>query len=275
MHEYSVTVVIPTYNRAAMLVNAIESVQRQTFPATEIIVVDDGSTDHTAKIMQQQFASVTYIKTHHAGVSSARNIGIKNANSEWIAFLDSDDEWSEKKLQYQILNLQQNPNYLLCHTDEIWVRNGVRVNPMQKHKKRGGHIYRHCLPLCAISPSTAIIHRSIFDTIGLFDVELPACEDYDLWLRICAIHPTLYQEEKLVTRYAGHNDQLSSQHWGMDRFRVSALEKILIANTLNLDNRQLTINMLLKKCSVLIKGGEKRGNIELVEHYEQLVQSYS
>jgi len=274
MNEYSVSVIIPTYNRADMLVKAIESVRQQTLPATEIIVVDDGSTDNTLDIMRSQYSAINTISATHTGVSSARNIGITEAKSQWIAFLDSDDQWFENKLQRQVEQLQKTPGQVLCHSDEIWIRDGVRVNPMQKHKKRGGQIYPHCLPLCAISPSTVLIHRSIFDSVGLFDVNLPACEDYDLWLRICALHPTLYVDEKLVTRYAGQKDQLSNQQWGRDRFRIKTLEKILQNNSLNSVNRQLTIDMLLKKCSVLIKGGIKRENIELVEHYQQLQQAY-
>lgn len=260
-----------------MLQRAIESALRQSLPVLEIIVIDDGSTDNTASLMHTNYAdneSVHFTVITHAGVSCARNAGIELAKGQWIALLDSDDIWHVNKLQRQIEHLQNNPGHLLCHSDEIWIRNEIRVNPMQKHQKRGGNIYQHCLPLCAISPSTTLIHHSLFKSVGLFDKDLPACEDYDLWLRICARHSILYIDEKLVTRYAGHSDQLSSQHWGMDRFRVAALEKIILSNSLSDEYRKLTISIMHKKCKVLIKGGTKRNNIDLVEKYQKILNQY-
>ncbi|MDE2825547.1 MAG: glycosyltransferase family 2 protein, partial [Gemmatimonadota bacterium] len=216
-----VSVVIPTYNRADRLPSAIRSVLEQTAPPAEIIVVDDGSTDGTPALVRT-FPGVRYLRQENQGVSAARNHGIGAAKHDWIALLDSDDEWLPGKLERQWGALERDPRYRFCHTDEIWIRKGRRVNPMKKHAKYGGHIFHHCLPLCVISPSSALIHRDLFERFGMFDPELPVCEDYDLWLRICAREPVLYVDEPLLLKYGGHEDQLSRAYWGMDRFRIRA-----------------------------------------------------
>jgi glycosyltransferase involved in cell wall biosynthesis len=188
----NISVIIPTHNRAHTVSLAIESVLKQSLPPAEIIIVDDGSTDETSALIQDEFPDCHYLHQQNQGVSSARNRGITAASGEWLAFLDSDDEWMPNKLAMQASALKSQPDVHLCHTEEIWIRNGTRVNQMKKHAKRGGWIFQHCLPLCAISPSSVIIHHSIFEDVGLFDETLPACEDYDLWLRICAFYPTLF-----------------------------------------------------------------------------------
>jgi len=257
-----ISVIIPSYNRAHVLGRAIQSVLDQTLPALEIIVVDDGSNDSTPVLMQQQFPQCRYIKQPNSGVSAARNTGIEVATGDWLAFLDSDDEWLAGKLEAQRQLLQQHPNIKICHTEEIWIRNGKRVNQMKKHAKSGGHIFRNCLPLCVISPSSVIIHRDLFDEVGNFDEELPACEDYDLWLRICAQHPVAFVEQPQIKKYGGHEDQLSQHYWGMDRFRIKALEKVISSGLL--DDKELTeaTQTLIKKAEILAQGAAKRDKHE-------------
>jgi glycosyltransferase involved in cell wall biosynthesis len=220
---------------------------QQTTQSHEIIVIDDGSTDNTCDMINDFFPNVKYLYQKNKGVSSARNEGIKIATGDWIAFLDSDDQWLPEKLEKQQRALNHNPDIKLCHTEEIWIRNGIRVNAMKKHTKKGGWIFQHCLPLCVISPSSAIIHRSVFDDVNLFDESLPACEDYDMWLRITVKYPVLFLEDPLIIKYGGHNDQLSRKHWGMDRFRIQALQKILDKNDLSPENHQAACEMLKKK----------------------------
>ncbi len=247
---------------------------QQTFQPKEIIVIDDGSIDETSSMINDLFPNVKYLYQKNNGVSSARNKGIKLATGDWIAFLDSDDQWLPEKLEKQQLVLKRNPEIKLCHTEEIWIRNGIRVNAMKKHSKKGGWIFQHCLPLCAISPSAAIIHRSVFDTVGLFDESLPACEDYDMWLRITAKYPVIFLEDALIKKFGGHEDQLSQKHWGMDRFRIQALQKILDKNELSKENRQAAYEMLLKKAQVFLNGAQKRGKTSESEYYEQLIKQY-
>jgi len=271
----SVSVVIPTYNRVHLLERALDSVLGQTLAADEIIVVDDGSTDNTVSTVKSLHPEVKLIQQDNLGVSAARNAGISAARYDWITLLDSDDIWHENKLERQMSALKNDPEYLICHSDEIWIRDGVRVNQMNKHKKTGGYIFQHCLPLCAISPSAVMIHRSLFEEIGLFDETLPACEDYDLWLRICSRYPVLFIDEALITKHGGHDDQLSRQHWGMDRFRIQALDKIISLAELNDNDRDAAIKMMVNKINIYLAGAEKYGNTEHVEDFKVLLTKYA
>jgi glycosyltransferase involved in cell wall biosynthesis len=264
------SVVIPTYNRAHTLAKALDSVFAQTEfdtdlrDQTEVIVVDDGSTDNTETLIETRYPNVIYhALDNNYGVSHARNRGIDNAKGQWLAFLDSDDEWMPHKIaaQFELLAVSQ---LKLCHTEEVWIRNGVRVNQMKKHAKSGGWIFEKCLALCAISPSSALIHRDLFDQYGLFDEALPACEDYDLWLRLTAFNEVAYVKQACLYKYGGHDDQLSAKHWGMDRFRVIALESILSNQTLNAEYQQAARATLLKKLNILAKGAAKHQNQELL-----------
>jgi len=266
----TVSVVIPTFNRCDLLCTAIESVLNQTLKPNQIIVVDDGSEDNTATIVAKHFPTVELIQQSNHGVSHARNRGIEAADTDWVAFLDSDDRWFKNKLAVQMSAINASPAYRLCHCDEHWIRNGRRVNPMNKHQKRGGDIFKHCLPLCAISPSAAIIHQSVFDEVGVFDESLPACEDYDLWLRICASNPVLFVDTALLEKTGGHDDQLSKKHWGMDRFRLHALGKLLRAHTLSDEHHSLVDSTFKQKYDILINGANKRGNDALVTELETL-----
>jgi GT2 family glycosyltransferase len=270
-----ISVVIPTHNRCDLLKRALLSVSAQTLLPTDIVVIDDGSTDDTAAMIRAEFPAVRYYHQENQGVSSARNLGIQHATGDWIAFLDSDDEWLPEKLTHQQAALTAKPDSLICHTEEQWIRNGVRVNPAKHYAKTSGWIFNECLPLCAISPSTVIIHRSIFATIGLFDTELPACEDYDLWLRITAHYPVLLIAEPQIKKHGGHADQLSQQHWGMDRFRISALQKIIAGGQLTADNQQAAIAMLVKKAEIYLNGMIKRGKTEEAHYYQQLIQQFT
>jgi len=271
----SISVVIPTYNRAVLLERALDSVMAQTLPADEIIVVVDGSTDNTSSMLKSRYPEVNLIQQDNQGVSAARNTGIAAARHDWIALLDSDDVWHQNKLEKQLQGLNNSSEYLFCHSDEIWIRNGVRVSQMNKHKKAGGHIFQHCLPLCVISPSAVVIHRLLFDEIGLFDETLPACEDYDLWLRLCSRYPVLYIDEALITKYGGHDDQLSRQYWGMDRFRIQALNKIISSAKLNDVDRDAAVKMMRSKINIYLAGAEKHDNTKHVDDFKQLLAKYT
>jgi glycosyltransferase involved in cell wall biosynthesis len=274
--QLDVSAILTTYNRRNLLKRALLSVFKQTHSPRQVIVVDDGSEDETGKMVQQEFPDVEYIYQDNTGISAARNYGIQASRYPWIAFLDSDDEWHPEKLAEQVRALSQAPEYCLCHTDELWIRHGRRVNPKNKHFKSGGFIFEKCLPLCVISPSAVMIHRELFDKYGLFDEKMPACEDYDMWLRMCAHQPILYIDKKLVIKYGGHADQLSRKHWGMDRFRIYSLEKILNSGSLNLEQQDATLNELKKRLEIFISGAQKRGkNNEVkkfVDTYNKVIQ---
>jgi glycosyltransferase involved in cell wall biosynthesis len=270
-----VTVIIPTYNRGYCLAESIQSVLGQSFTDFDLIVVDDGSTDNTPEIMRQ-FSGIQQIQLgENRGVSFARNQGIAEAKGEWIAFLDSDDLWEKKKLATQMKWAESNSDHHAIYTNEIWVRNGVRVNAMNKHRKYSGDIFRYCVPLCIVSPSSVLLQAELLKEVGRFDESMPVCEDYDLWLRIAIRFPFHFIDEKLIVKRGGHGDQLSRKFWGMDRWRVQALEKLLQEKRLNEDQRDWVVAMLIEKCGILANGYGKRGKIQDEEHYRNLVARYS
>jgi len=264
-----IAVVIPAFDRAAVLPRALDSVLAQSMPADEVIVVDDGSRDGTAGLVRDRYPRVRLIRQDHHGVSRARNTGIRASSAEWIALLDSDDEWHPDKLERQAAALTEKPRYRVCHSDETWIRDGRRVNQMRKHARAGGRIFDRCLPQCAISPSTALIHRSVFAAAGLFDESLPVCEDYDLWLRVCARYPVLYVGEPLVTRYGGHADQLSRRYPAMDRFRIQALEGIVRSGLLDDRDRDAAMRTALEKIDIFVGGARRRGRDREASLYEE------
>lgn len=266
-----VSVIIPTYNRRELIVRSLASVLLQKEVSFELIVVDDGSTDGTPEMIHLKFPQVTLIKQSNAGPAAARNRGVEAARGDWMAFLDSDDEWKPGKLAAQLDYLKSRPGLLVCQTEEIWIRNGRRVNPMKKHQKFGGMIFEKCLPLCMVSPSAAMIHRAIFETVGPFDEALPACEDYDLWLRIASRFPIGFMEEAYVIKYGGHEDQQSRKFPVMDRFRIQALSKILQSGVLNPSQSKATRQELEKKIDIVAKGAEKRGKVEEAVGYRKLL----
>lgn len=269
-----VSVVIPTHNRASLLPRALLSVRRQTRPPEEILVVDDGSTDGTAGMVASEFPEVRLLAQRHRGVSAARNRGIELASCEWIALLDSDDEWRPEKLERQLAALSKRPDHRVCHTDEIWIRNHRRVNPRRRHAKYGGWIFQYCLPLCAISPSSVLLHHSVLDDVGLFDESLPACEDYDLWLRLTSRYPVLYVDQRLVIKYGGHPDQLSRTVWGLDRFRIRSIEKILEREDLADEDRQAALRTLVDKLEIFAQGAAKRGREAEADRYRQKLERW-
>ena len=278
-----VSVIIPTYNREKFISECVQSVLAQTLPAREIIIVDDGSTDATYNILRDLgFNSLSTKKTvlryffqQNRGVSSARNLGIKEARSEYIALLDSDDLWLKSKLDRQVSAFQNDTqSSRLCHTDEIWIRNGVRVNQHKKHKKHGGNVFQSCLKLCCISPSSAMMHRSVFEDFGFFDEDLPACEDYDFWLRYSAKEDVNFIDEPLIIKKGGHSDQLSGAHWGMDRFRIYSIEKILKEPDLTLVHKTEAIHEAILKLEILINGSQKRQKFAYAENMLQKKQHW-
>jgi len=274
--DTSISVIIPTFNRKHCISRALDSVLAQKYQnILEIIVIDDGSQDDTKSFIKDNYPSVILRSQKREGVSAARNLGIKIAKGTWLAFLDSDDSWDPQKLQIQMDVLKKSEKtFLICHTDEIWIRKGVRVNSMKKHKKSGGWIFEKCLALCAISPSSVLIHKNIFESLGVFDKNLKICEDYDMWLRITAHYPVLFIPQKLTWKYGGHPDQLSQSEYGLDRYRAKSLIKQLEDGNLSSFQERKTLEMLHKKLKVYTEGARKRGKIEEAYHYEKLLSKY-
>ena len=276
MSKPLVSVIIPTFNRGYCLEESIRSVLEQSFIDFELVVVDDGSTDNTSELVRR-FPAVKLIRLEekNRGVSFARNRGVVEAQGDWVGFLDSDDLWEQRKLATQVKWIERHPDLQMVYTDEIWIRNGLRVNPMNKHRKYSGDIFRYCLPLCIVSPSSVLLRAKVLSEVGGFDESMPVCEDYDLWLRVAKRYPFHFIEEKLIVKRGGHEDQLSRKYWGMDRWRVYALEKLLKENRLDEEQRDLVVTMLVEKCEILINGFGKRGKNSEKEYYRNLVARYS
>ena len=270
-----VSVIIPTYNRKHTLKRAIQSVYKQSLLPFEIIVVDDGSKDGTKEWVKQKCPGIKYIYQKNRGVSSARNKGIKIAQGDWIALLDSDDEWLPNKLSEQINKIKSNLDVKILHSNEIWIRNGVRVNQMKKHKKFGGYIFEKCLDICRISPSSVLLKKEILNDIGTFDESLKVCEDYDLWLRITSKYPVCFLDIPLIKKYGGHSDQLSRAHDGIEFYRIQSLQKILESKILSKLQTSLAINMMVNKMNIYASGLEKRNKIEELSKLKKNIQYWT
>jgi glycosyltransferase involved in cell wall biosynthesis len=256
----SVSVIIPTFNRAMKTARAVASVLYQTFTDYEIIVVDDGSQDNTEAVMRQFEGRIRYVVIpSNQGVSAARNRGIKESQAPWIAFLDSDDYWLPRKLEMQVAFFEERPEAVICQTQEIWIRNGRYANPKKRHRKPSGDIFEPSLRLCLVSPSAVMMRRSLVEEVGPFDEELPVCEDYDLWLRIACRYPVHLIGDRLLIKEGGHADQLSSRYQGMDRFRVQALVKLMQSGHLAPRQQEALLKELSLKCRIYGMGCVKRG----------------
>ena len=269
-----ISVIIPTYNRKNTLPRAVESVLNQTYKPIEIIIVDDGSTDGTKEWFSEMYPLVHYIYQVNSGVSSARNTGINSARGDWIALLDSDDEWLPDKLELQVKLLQNNAELRFCHTNEIWIRNGVRINQRKKHQKYGGNIFKKCLDICRISPSSSLFHTSVIKDVGRFDESLDVCEDYDLWLRITAKYPVLFLDQPLIKKFGGHTDQLSRVFGGIEQYRIRSLEKILTSKSLSGSQSEAAKDMLTHKLQIYAKGLKKREKNTEFQSVEKKIQDW-
>jgi len=269
------SVIIPTYNRKTLLKTALESVLDQTFDDFEVVIIDDGSTDNTKDMIESyEDTRIKYIHQDNHGVAHARNRGIENSKGKFIAFLDSDDKWVRQKLKraYDVIN--QFPLIKIFHSEETWYQQGKLLRQKKKHQKPSGFVYQHALPLCCISISTAVIKQSVFEDIGIFDETLPACEDYDFWLRATLKYEVKLVKEYLTIKDGGRPDQLSSQ-WGLDKYRIKALEKMLSSKKLNKEEYDLTYDQLVKKCHVISIGAGKRGKFEELKYYNDLIEKYN
>ena len=273
-NSFSISVVIPTFNRLIYLERAIKSVLNQTISVNEIIIVDDGSDDGTSEFIHSNYPNLKYIFQSNSGVSAARNTGIKAASSNWIAFLDSDDAWVTNKIQKQITELELNPEMNFCHSNEIWIRNGSEIKQKNTHKKFGGFIFDKCLDKCRISPSTVICRKSLLIKLNGFDEDLAICEDYDLWLRITSDNPVIYIEKPLIIKYGGHQDQLSRNSEGIESYHIKSLEKLL-KQDFHSEHRIAMENMLINKLKIYANGAKKRGRVNIYNKFIKRIDELS
>jgi glycosyltransferase involved in cell wall biosynthesis len=268
-----VSVIIPTHNRRDMVRRAIDSVLAQDYSPIELIVVDDGSTDNTRAALEDYGDAICLLTQRHQGVSAARNRGIRSAKAELIALLDSDDYWLPEKVLRQVEFFRLHPEALICQTQEIWIRNGRRVNPKHRHQKPSGMIFEPSLALCLVSPSAVMMRTELLKECGLFDESLQACEDYDLWLRIACKYPIHLIDCPLIVKCGGHADQLSRIP-ELDRFRIQSIAKILHQGCLTLTQQRAAVIMLKQKCAIYAGGCVKRGKMKEADFYHALAQRW-
>lgn len=269
-----IDVILPTFNRAELLDRAIDSVLAQTYQNFILYIINDGSTDHTSEqlLKYRSHPKVKIYDIENEGVSHARNFGVEASSSDWISFLDSDDEWLPHKLASQVKYLGANPHHNFVHTEEIWIRNGIRVNPKLKHAKSSENLFNRSLEFCLISPSTVMMKRSLFIKYGPFEEKYEVCEDYDLWIKILAKEEVGFLPEFLVRKYGGHADQLSTKHIAMDYWRIQSLVNLL-QSQLDKVQKEMVREVIRRKSLILIKGYQKHQNIEKLNELQALLAS--
>jgi glycosyltransferase involved in cell wall biosynthesis len=264
-----IDVIIPTYNRSLVMHRAITSVLNQTYKDYIIHIVDDGSTDET-QLELEKYKDYPNIKIYHqpnSGVSSARNLAAKSSSADWLSFLDSDDEWLPNKLEVQVAFLKANPKLNFVHSEEIWIRNNVRVNPKQKHSKSHDSLFERSLNFCLISPSTVLISRKLFMHHKGFDQNLVVCEDYDLWLKILVVEEIGFTPTPLIKKYGGDVDQLSTKFVAMDYWRIKSLVNLYQETSITNIQKEHIKNVILQKSELLLKSYLKYQN---QKHYDEI-----
>ncbi|MFH1944310.1 MAG: glycosyltransferase [Acidobacteriota bacterium] len=276
----TVSVVIPTFNRRDMLAQAVDSVLAQDYVRNsgnrdgfELVVVDDGSNDGTWDMLQQYGTLIRCIRQSRGGVSAARNRGLKETSGRFVAFLDSDDLWTADKLSIQMNYMTTFPDAAMCYTEETWLRDGRVVNSGRRHRKHSGWIFNSVLPLCFLSLSSALFRRDVFERIGIFDEDLPACEDYDFGIRLAHSYPWHLINKPLIIKRGGHPDQLSRAFAAMDVFRIRALKKALDMD-LSQKQRRCVRDVIVQKSRVLAQGFTKRNKQADAAYYRNLIQQF-
>ncbi len=270
-----VSVIIPTFNRRKFLERAVQSVLAQTYDRYEIVVVDDGSEDAAIELPSLD-ASVRLLRQENRGPAGARNTGIRAAKHDLIAFLDDDDRFDPRKLEIQVAAMEENPSFLISHTDEIWYRRGKHLNQKNKHRRYGGNIFRHCLPLCAVGMSTSMVRRSLFDRTGMFNETFPCCEDYDFWLRASIDHEFLLVDQPLTIKDGGREDQVSNRfRVGMDQYRITAIRQVMESGRLDEEQLELARLELIRKCRIYGNGCVKHGKAEEGKSFLDLAEKFS
>jgi glycosyltransferase involved in cell wall biosynthesis len=278
MAQPLVSVVIPAYNRSSVLTRAVKSVLEQEGIDFELLLVDDASPEPAEELYKEveSWGHRVIRLSENRGPGYARNRGVEVARGDWLAFLDSDDHWLPDKLKKHMESLQGSGRSV-GQTDEIWYRDGKRVEPPKAHRISGGDLFRRSLRAVCVSSSTVVLKRELFQQVGGFDERLFVCEDYDLWLRVSAVERFDHLTEALVVKYGGHDDQLSRALPAMDRFRIFAILKGLHQGTFSgltlegQDREELAKAELRRKVRILSKGSQKRERDRAVELCRRLL----
>ena len=263
-----ITVIIPTFNRKNWIEKSLQSVLCQTVKPREIIIVDDGSDDGTNNILTH-YPQVTLIQhSKNKGVSQARNTGVANSKTDWIAFLDSDDEWKKDKLEKQIDYQNAYPFFSILQSEEAWIKHGKPFKKQDYHHKKEGFIFTQSLDRCMVTNSSVLLKKELFIEFGGFDPNLRLCEDYDLWLKISRSFPIGLCPHEGLIRYAGH-EQLSATP-ALDQYRLKTLS-FLYKPEKNEELKRLIQQCFEKKFDIYQKGAKKRGIVISQSDFEYSV----
>ncbi len=223
-----ISVVIPAYNCAAFLPGTLDSVFAQTFHDLEVIVIDDGSTDDTQAVLSPYLDRIVSIRQENKGLPAARNAGIRAAKGEFIALLDADDSWAPQKLERQLPRFADAETGIVYSDFSVRYADG-RFQPsylVNRPLASEGYILENYIRSRFLFPSTMVIRQRCFDEVGLFDEEMLACEDIELFSRICSRWKAALVNEPLVVRYEGtHN--LTSNNRRINQYTILALGKLL------------------------------------------------
>lgn len=292
-----VSVIVPTFNKKEQVREALQSVLDQKFQDIEILIADDGSTDGTplalfkelgaqpeaidvlAKMGNNSIRPFTHafqcggitVQYHYGinrGLSTARNRGIKSARGEYIAFLEPDDFWAPHHLSELISHLKRNREVKVCRVSERLIREGKSRAPKHPANRTTGWLFEASLDSSLMSISTVICHRSCFSICGCFDENMPACEEYDLWIRISSHFPIGFLDCNSVTRRTPRPAD-SIRAWNWDRFRVYALEKAFQSGHITPEQRYLVAQSIVLKCERLVEGFKRQKSDERSNFYER------
>ncbi|MCX7787182.1 MAG: glycosyltransferase family 2 protein [Spirochaetes bacterium] len=292
MDDPLVSVVIPTYNRASLVLEAVESVLQGTYRNFELIVGDDGSSDITVEtLVRRGFSVWPSPPTHspplilltlpHTGFPGlVRNRGAQIAQGTYLAFLDSDDLWLPQKLELQLkahkASMARGQRFRISHTRELWIRNGKTISQRKQRHRREGDVFRDSLRKCILGPSTVLMERSLFKEVGGFREDLRIAEDYELWIRITSSEPVLYIEEPLTVKRGGSLDQLSLSYPFIEPFRLQALKDLADRGFFSSHPLRYkeAVEELVRKCRIHAEGCRKRGKLEEAAYWEEQARHY-
>lgn len=220
-----VSVIIPTYNSARYLSEAIDSVLAQSFKDFEILVIDDGSTDETQEVLRRYQSRVHCVRQPNSGVAIARNRGIEQSRGHYISFLDADDTWTASKLERQLAALVESKHHRICYSAFTVVRSDLTPIGVTRSRRQGDALEDLLLRGNVVAtPSTVMAERALFIAAGGFDPALSQCADWDMWVRLAALSDFLYLDEPLVN-YRQHGGNMSRNAPLLERDSIRVLEK--------------------------------------------------
>jgi glycosyltransferase involved in cell wall biosynthesis len=273
-----VSVIIPLYNRYHLVKEAIESVLTQSFQDFELIIADDGSSDGAASLVEE-YPQIRYLQMEHTGFPGlVRNRGAELARGRWLAFLDSDDLFEPDKLSKQIDMLDSCEGQVIHHTRERWLRGSKIISQKQFNHKRSGDVFDEALRKCMIGPSTVVMDREMYTSLGGFREDLEIAEDYEFWLRVTALYPVSYCDDELITKRAGHGSQLSEKYGQIEIFRIRGLEDLVRQNWFTthatVSHQCRALAELSRKCLIYSRGAAKRGRADISRTYLTLHERY-